>query len=204
MNSYLGILALLALLLVGWRFARPRQRPERSASAPRAERKVEGFQVWSPLHAKMGRACIQDYGVRFGPGFRRKEGPLLPHDPECRCENVPFSVTGSEAFGGALRRVTQPKSLEPGLPADAVPKLVAALKRISTEPVPADPDAYLALIGTDTLDEATRPAAVAFLRERHRYLTQLLTQASGAPPSRDNDRAPARSSPFPAPAAKTP
>ncbi|MFI5400823.1 MAG: hypothetical protein ACHQZQ_07230 [SAR324 cluster bacterium] len=208
MNPYLAILALAALLLASWRFTRPRRRTDGSERGPRPERKVEGFQVWSPLHVKMGRACIQDYGTRFGAGFRRKEGPLLPHDPECRCENVAFVFTGSQTFAGALRHVTEPKSLEPGLPAEAVPKLIAALKRVSAEPVPPHPDAYIALIGSDTLDEDSRPAALAFLRERHRFLTQFLTQASGAPPAHDNDRDTDREQagggPISAAAAKTP
>lgn len=200
MNPYLGVLLLIGLLLVTWRFTRPRKRREESERQRRPERKVEGFQVWSPLHVRIGRTCIQDYGMQFGPGFRRKEGPLLPHDPHCRCETVAFSFTGSEVFAGALRHVSEPKSGEPGLPAGAVPKLMAALKRINAEPVPPDADGYLALIGEDTLDAGTRGAAIAFLRERHRFLTA----ASPMPPALDNRTDPAETGPHPAPAGKSP
>jgi hypothetical protein len=200
MNPYLGVMLLIGLLVVGWRFSRPRKREDKTERPRRPERKVEGFHVSSPLHVKMGRGCIQDYGMQFGAGFRRKDGPLLPHDPPCRCETSAFSFTGSEVFAGALRHLTEPKSGEPGLPVEAVPKLMAALKRINAEPVPPDADAYLALIGEDTLDAGTRPAALAFLRERHAFLTR----APGAPPALDNRTDPADAGPLSAPAAKSP
>jgi hypothetical protein len=200
MNSYLGVLLLLGLLVASWRFMRPRRRADKSERVPRPERKVQGFQIWSPLHLKMGRGCIHDYGMQFGEGFRKKEGPLLPHDPDCRCETIPFTFTGSQVFAGALRRVAEPKSLEPGLPDEAVPKLMAALKRSSAEPVPPDPDAYIAMVGADILDAGTRPAAIAFLREHHRFLTR----AYSAPSAHDNDTEQAEGGSFSAPTAKTP
>jgi len=200
MNPYLGVMLLIGLLLVTWRFTRPRKRGDAAERARGPERKVEGFHVGSPLHARMGRACIQDYGMQFGAGFRRKDGPLLPHDPQCRCETAAFSFTGSEVFAGALRHVTEPKSGEPGLPVEAVPKLLAALKRINAEPVPPDAGAYLALIGEDTLDAETRPAALAFLRERHAFLTR----APGAPPAPDHRTPPAEAETRSAPAPKSP
>jgi hypothetical protein len=200
MNPYLGVLLLIGLLVVSWRFMRPRQRGEKSERPRRPERKVEGFHVWSPLYVRMGRGCIQDYGMQFGQGFRRKEGPLLPHDPHCRCETLPFSFTSSEVFAGALRRVSEPKSLEPGLPAEAVPKLMAALKRINAEPVPPDADAYIATIGADSLDAGTQSAALAFLRERHGFLTGT----PPSPPASNNRTDPAEGASLAAPAVKNP
>lgn len=170
MNPYIAVLILLGLIAVGWRFTKRRPAPESKERTRTPERRVEGFQVWSPLHVRMGRGCIADHGTQYGAGFRRKEGPLLPHDPYCRCETIPFTVTGSEVFGGALRRIGVPKSLPPGFPAGAIVPAIAALKRINAEPLPDDVDAYLSLTGVDSFDEAAREAFAAFLRERHAFL----------------------------------
>lgn len=171
MNPYLAVLLLLGLIVVGWRFTRRKPRADAPERSRRPERKVEGFQVWSPLHVRMGRGCIADHGMQYGTGFRRKEGPLLPHDPNCRCETIAFTFTGSEVFGGALRRVGEPKTLQPGFPLSAVAPMMAALKRINAEPLPADVDAYLALAGVDNFEELSRGAVAAFLRERYAFLT---------------------------------
>lgn len=170
-NPYLAVLVMMGLLAVGWRFTRRRSGHEkREERVRRPERKVEGFQVWSPLHLRMGRGCIFDHGMQYGPGFRRKEGPLLPHDPNCLCESVPFTFTGSEVFAGALRRVGEPRALEAGFPVKAIVPMFAALKRTSSEPVPADADGYVALIGLDSFSSEDREAVAAFLRARYAYL----------------------------------
>jgi hypothetical protein len=200
MNPYIAVLLLLGLMAVGWRFARRRPPSESKERVRRPERKVEGFLVWSPLHVRMGRGCIADHGMQFGVGFRRKEGPLLPHDPNCRCETVAFTFTGSEVFGGALRRLGVPKSLEPGFPVAAIAPALAALKRINAEPLPSDADAYLALAGVDAFDEGTRGAVAAFLRERYAFLAAQ-PRASTAP---DPSPGGPEGSEFDSAAAKTP
>jgi hypothetical protein len=170
MNAYLAVLLLMGLIVVGWRFSRPRARGDRSDRVRRPERKIEGFQVDSPLHVWMGRGCVSDLGMQYGAGFRRKEAPLLPHDPHCRCETIPFAFTASEVFGGALRRLGEPRSLEAGFPAEAIAPVIAALKRINAEPLPAAAEAYLALAAVDSFGPEIRGAVAAFLRERHAYL----------------------------------
>ncbi len=172
MNPYLAVLLMLGLVVVTWRFTRRKHRMDETDRVRRPDRKLEGFQVWTPLHVRMGRACIFDHGTQYGPGFRRKEGPLLPHDPHCRCEALSFMLNGSDVLAGALRRVGEPKTLEPGLPVSAIVPTLAALKRVNAEPIPKDEDGYLALVGVDSFQEPERSAVTAFLRERHAFLTQ--------------------------------
>lgn len=172
MNPYLAVLLMLGLMVVAWRFTRRKPGTDDTERVRRPEGKVEGFQVWTPLHVRMGRACIFDHGMQYGAGFRRKEGPLLPHDPYCRCETLPFTFNGSEVLAGALRRVGEPKTLEPGIPVSAIVPTLAALKRINAEPIPKDEDGYLALVGVDAFQEPDRSAVTAFLRERYAFLTQ--------------------------------
>jgi hypothetical protein len=188
-SNTVGVLVLIGLLVVGWRFLRPKRRAAFNDRPRRPERKVEGFQLWSPLHVAMGRGCITDHGMQYGPGFRRKESPLLPHDPNCQCETVPFTFTGSEVFTGALRRIAEPKSQVPGIPDAAVPKLMTELKRVNAEVVPPETEAYVALFNLGGLDPEVQPAAIAFLRERHGVLTRASGQAER----------PAESSPAPTP-----
>jgi hypothetical protein len=183
MNPYLAVLLLLGLMAVGWRFAKRKPRAETPERPRRAGRRVEGFQIWSPLHVRMGRGCIADHGMQYGAGFRRKEGPLLPHDPNCRCETIPFTFTGSEVFGGALRRLGEPKTLQPGFPLSAVAPALAALKRVNAEPLPADVEAYLAVAGADSFEETARGAFTAFLRERFAFLTSQERAAREREPS---------------------
>ena len=172
MNPYLAVLALLGLVAVTWRFTRRKPRADGPERARRAERKLEGYQVWTPLHVRMGRGCIFDHGMQYGPGFRRKEGPLLPHDPHCRCETLPFTLAGSEVLAGALRRVGKLKTLEAGFPVSAIAPTLAALKRINAEPTHKDKEGYLALVGVDSFQEPDRSAVTAFLLERYAFLTQ--------------------------------
>jgi hypothetical protein len=120
----------------------------------------------------MGRSCVNDHGMQFGPGFRRKEGPVLPHDPACRCETNPFTFTSSEVFAGALRRMAEPTTLQPGFPTAAIPAMIATLKRINAEPVPQEVDAYIALADPSIFDTDDQLAAIAFLKERHAFLTR--------------------------------
>jgi len=185
MNSYLAVLVLLGLVVVGWRFARRKPKAEAPERVRRPERRVDGFQVWSPLHLRMGRSCLFDHGMQYGPGFRRKEGPLLPHDPDCRCETIPFSYLGSEVFAGALRRVGESKTQEPGFPLEAVTPLIAALKRVNAEPLASTVESYLDLVGIASFDEGVRPAVTAFLRDRYAFLSsqERASTAPGAPPA---------------------
>ena len=188
MNPYLAVLAMLGLVVIAWRFTRRKPRADDTERVRRPERKVEGFQVWTPLHVRLGRACIFDHAMQYGSGFRRKEGPLLPHDPNCRCEILPFAFRGSEVFSGALRRVGEPKTLEPGLPSASIVPVMTALKRINAEPIPQDVEGYLALVDVTSFQEPERGAVIAFLRERYAFLAQQprasVTQALSGEPER--------------------
>jgi hypothetical protein len=184
--SFLGVLVMLGLVVVGWRLARRKPRSESEDRIRRPERRVEGFQVWSPLHLRIGRSCLFDYGLQYGPGFRRKEGPLLPHDPHCHCETLPFNLTASEVFAGGLRRIGEPKSLETGFPLGAITQTLTALKRINAEPLPGDVEAYLALVGMDAFSPADHDAVDAFLRERYAFLTHP-EHVTDSPSSRSSD-----------------
>jgi hypothetical protein len=173
MNSTLAVMLLLGLLVVSWRFLKRPGRKDGTADRPRrGERRVEGFQVSTPLHVRMDRGCVFDHGMQFGPGFRRKEGPLLPHAPDCRCEMRPFAFSASEVFAGALRRVGEPLCLVPGFPVEAVAQTLAVLKRVEAERL-STADAFVAHAGLDTFPEPVRVAVAAFLRERYTFLVEL-------------------------------
>jgi hypothetical protein len=208
MNPYFAVMLLVGLLVVGWRFMRPkRERAVKSEGVRRPERKVEGFQVWGPLHVRLSRGCIQDFGMQFGPGFRRKDGPMLPHDPHCQCETVPFAFKSSEVFGGALRRVGEPRSLEPEIPTDAVPKVMAVLKRANAEVLPPDADGYVALMALDTaegMDATLQPAVEAFLRRRYAFLKGELAVGDVPQPALTESASDPEGGRLAAPAAKTP
>lgn len=170
----------VAVLLWGTlrRRSAPRERSERTLVMPR----VEGFQVMSPLHPRMPRGCVFDLGLQYGKGFRRKEGPALPHGPDCRCRTTPFSFSGSEVFGGSLRRFGELSCAVPGFPQAACQPLLQALKRVNAEPVPETLSGYLDQVGTipGLAPEHQEPVR-RFLEERYAYLRGLPTPAGDAP-----------------------
>jgi hypothetical protein len=163
-------------------FARMRSRrntlPTRRLQ-PSAGPRIHGSRVVAYVHPRMSTACLFDNGLQFGKGFRRKEGPQLPHSPACRCEVVSFAFTASEVFNGALRNVGAVKSSLPGLqPADGL-RLIDRLKIVEAQPLPADADAYVAAVAVDTFPPELQPALRDFAAERHAFLRSAAAEAAG-------------------------
>ncbi|HUJ77184.1 MAG TPA: hypothetical protein VL359_20130 [bacterium] len=186
MDAYWPVVLLAGMLLVIWLMSRRKRAASRRES--RVERRVEGFQVVTPLHPRMGRGCLFDFGLQYGPGFRRKEAPALPHDENCLCEALPFVFTSSEVFGGALRRFSPPRCDIPGFPAEAVPHLLAALRRSNAQPIPATLQEYLEQSGLAEVPEPLRQPVESFLGERFAYLTELARLRQGGEPLTDSPR----------------
>lgn len=161
--------ALVALLLFTRIRARRRPQPQR---APVPGPRIQGYQVRAYVHPRMSAACLYDHGVQFGRGFRRKDGPRLPHDPRCRCEAVPFSFTSSEVFNGALRQVRPVESSIPGLAGAEAARLIEGLKAAEAGGLPADDAAYAAAVGVADYPAGVREALRAFLSERLAYLRE--------------------------------
>jgi hypothetical protein len=169
MNQLWIVAVVLVALLVFTRLRSRRRLAERQhppASGPR----VQGHQVRAFVHARMGTACLYDNGMQFGRGFRRKEGPALPHDALCRCEAVPFSFTSSEVFNGALRNLAGTRGDIAGLDPAEGTRLIERLKTVETAPLPADANEYVAAVGLDAFAPGVRPALRDALRERHAFL----------------------------------
>jgi hypothetical protein len=186
MNALWIILLVLVALLV---FTRLRtKRKLRGRTPPKLGPRVTGSQINAYLHPRMSAACLFDHGVQFGKGFRRKEGPELPHDEACRCESVPFSFTSSEVFNGALRGVTHVKSTIEGLPQEQAQRLVEGLKAAESNPLPADEEAYLSAVVGPGPPARLREEIRAFLGERYRHLQQR-RQAEASEPAADQQGA---------------
>jgi hypothetical protein len=158
--AVVGVLLFLALR----RAARRRKRKD--VPIPR----VEGFLVSTPLHPRMLRACVFDRGLLYGRGFRRKEGPALPHGPDCQCRATPIALPGTEVFSGSLRRGNEVACAVPGFPADACRPLLDALRRVNAESVPPTLDAYLALADLASFAAGHQAPVRRFLEERYRFL----------------------------------
>lgn len=149
------------------------RKKRRKVFVPSYSRRIDGLQVVAFLHPEISATCLFDHGVQFGRGFRRKEGPVLPHVAGCRCITLPFSYSSSEVFHGALRGVADVPGSIGGLDADGTRSLVDNLKRAAGQPLPPDPADYFQLVQLDTFAENVRPAIAEFLRSRHRYLKTL-------------------------------
>ena len=162
-------------------FARMRSRRKivPTRRQPSAGPRIQGSQVSAYLHPRMSAACLFDNGLQFGKGFRRKDGPQLPHSPDCRCEVVAFAFTSSEVFNGALRNLGAVKSSLPGLqPADGL-RLVEQLKSVEAQPLPADAAAYAAALGVESFPTELQAALRAFAAERHAFLLAAAAEAPG-------------------------
>lgn len=168
MNQLWIVVAVVAALLLFTRIrARRRAQPKRS---PAAGPRIQGFQVQAYVHPHMSTACLYDNGVQFGRGFRRKEGPALPHDGACRCEAEPFSFTSSQVFNGALRHVGEVKSTVQGLASDDAVRLIERLKAVEAGPLPDDAQAYAAAVDVEAFPPPVHEALRGFLAERLAFL----------------------------------
>ena len=187
MNPIWIIVAAMVALLVITRI-RSRRRSRLQKRPPIAGPRIQGSQVCAYVHPRMSTACVFDHGMQFGKGFRRKEGPQLPHDAECRCEALPFAFTSSEVFNGALRSLGAVKSSIEGLqPADGQ-KLIERLKVAeSGAPAPELSD-YVAAVGVEAFPPELQPALYEFLAERHAYLLQLQRETSAGSESTSPDQ----------------
>jgi hypothetical protein len=175
MNQVWIIVAALVALLLFTRI-RSRRRGKLQRRKPAPGPRIQGFQVSAFIHPRMGAACLFDHGLVFGKGFRRKEGPQLPHDADCRCEAVAFSFTSTEVFNGALRTVAGPRSAIEGLQtADAAP-LIDRLKAVESQPLPPDAAGYAAAVELTSFPPSLHPALQAFLAERYAFLRQAPQQ----------------------------
>lgn len=142
-------------------------------------RRIEGTQIVATLHPRVSAACLADHGLQFGKGFRRKEGPALPHDGECRCEERYFSITSTEVFHGALRRGIAPRTSIASLPEPDRYTLLETL--LGWEGAASAESADQALARTDLtrFSESARQPVEMFLRERFAYLA--VTRGARAP-----------------------
>ncbi|MCZ6558903.1 MAG: hypothetical protein O7A69_14190 [SAR324 cluster bacterium] len=165
MNPIWAVLLVAVAFVVVLRIKRRRRLPQ----IPVYARRIEGFQVVASLAPEMSSACLFDHGVQYGKGFRRKEGPELPHDERCRCASLPFSFTSNEVFNGALRNFAGVRNNEvQGFTQEAADDLVAQLKKVESVQLPVDIEAYLAAVQVEESGEAMH----AFLSARYTYLTE--------------------------------
>ena len=170
------IVVVLGFLVIQYLRGRKRQVPEPKVYA----RRIDGYQITAYLHPHMGAACLADHGVQFGAGFRRKEGPTLPHDDRCRCRAVHFSYTSTEVFHGALRQGMAPETSIPGLPEGDALALLDAMRGRDERPAPESVESFLAEIGLERFSETFRAPVETFLRERYAFL--IAQQAPQAMP----------------------
>ena len=160
------VLAVFFLIL----HMRGRSKARRAPEPKVYSRRIDGSQITSFLHPHVTPACLADHGVQYGKGFRRKEGPSLPHDDLCRCRAAHFSFTSTEVFHGALRRGTPPETSIPGLPGEDAQALLEALRGWNGRPPPQSVEAFLAEVGLDRFSQEHRERVETFLRERHAFL----------------------------------
>jgi hypothetical protein len=165
-RTWVFIVAGVAFLLVVSIRNRKKRVPETKVYA----RRIEGSQVIAFLHPRVSAACLADHAIQFGKGFRRKEGPALPHDDRCQCRIAPFSYTSTEAFHGALRQPRAPDvSIDSLRSQDALALL--SLMRAEAGPPPETMDAYLVVCDLNRFSPDSRSLVEAFLRDRYEFLT---------------------------------
>lgn len=163
------ILAVVAVFLVILRLKK-RNKGKKSSPAVYA-RRIEGAQVYTALHAAVPDNCLFDHGLQFGKGFRRKEGPELPHDGDCQCVISRFSYTSTEVFNGALRNHETIESAIAILDNRENLQLIEALKRVAGQFVAENPDSYAAqVLDGDEWKPGSRIEIEKFLRQRHAFL----------------------------------
>ena len=177
------------VLLVGVAFLvilRLKGRGKRRRTTPVYSRRIDGFQVVAQLAPEMAGGCLFDHGIQFGKGFRRKEGPALPHDDRCGCKAMPFSFTSNEVFNGVLRDAMPLPSSIRDLPPEEAKRLAESLLRIVSEPLPDDAGSYAASAGLELFPEKYQSGVDSFLRERYTYLLEEKGGSNQAPePARD-------------------
>jgi hypothetical protein len=179
MNNLWIVGAAIVALAVIARIRTRRKVPQRR-SPPASGPRIQGFQMVAYVHPRMSAACLFDHGMQFGKGFRRKEGPPLPHDAACRCESQPFSFTSSEVFNGALRNLGAVHGSIAGLAAADAQHLIERLKAVEARPLPAEPGAYARAVDVESFPASIRAALEGFLVERHAYLLQTPREGGAA------------------------
>jgi len=170
MNKIWIVVFILIGVLV---FSRLRaRRSTRKKVLPKAGPRVVGSQMVAFVHPRMAAACLFDHGTQFGSGFRRKEGPALPHDEACRCESQPFNFSSGEVFDGALRRAGLVKGSIPGLDAEAITTLVERLKLVEGASLQGEAAGYIEAVDPGLFPAAHQEALRDFLSERYDYLKE--------------------------------
>ncbi len=170
MNQIWIVVVVLVGLVI---FTRLRnRRSSRVKAVPNLGPKISGFQVVTYMHPRMSAACLFDHGVQFGKGFRRKEGPTIPHGGSCKCEAIPFSFSSSEVFNGALRGIGELKGDVPGSPPEEMEDLIARMREAESRPVDRNREAYLAAVGLNSVAKHLRPEWERFLSERHAFILE--------------------------------
>ena len=177
MNAlWTAVVVLLIFLVVSRLRKRTRQTRARKTAPP--SHTISGWQINAYLDPHMPSACLYDHGLQYGIGFRRKEGPTLPHGENCRCEAAPFSFSSTQVFGGALRAIAETRGVIPGLSLSQARQLIDALKKQEAQSLPDTAQAYAAAVDLQQFPTALHEPIARFLIERHKHLKNRI----GKPP----------------------
>lgn len=163
------VIAVLAFILIVRMKSRGRKPRAPSLYRP----KIGGFQVNTFIHPRISGACLHDNGVQFGRGFRRKEGPALPHNGECRCEIAAFSYTSSEVFNGALRNISSIRSTIAGLELTSARQLIEELKRLEHETLPGALEEYMKQVKLELFPGNLQAELHGFFGQRYNFLAGI-------------------------------
>lgn len=166
------IWAIVAVLVAFFLILHVRNRKKRTPEPKVYARRIEGSQITAFLHPRVNVACLADHGVQFGKGFRRKEGPALPHDDGCRCHPVHFSYTSNEVFQGALRRPAPPGVSIPGLRDSDAVALLDVLRSWEGSLLGGNAEETLARVNWSRFSPGHREALETFMRERLAFLAE--------------------------------
>lgn len=162
-----------AVLLVLVAFAlvlRLKRRNKRKLKVPVYSRRIEGLQVVAQLEPDMSSGCLFDHGIQFGKGFRRKEGPKLPHPGNCRCKTVPFSFNSNEVFNGALRNFAAIGTNHAELPEKIADQLAESMKAAENPKVPNTLEGYLEAVNMENAGKSAGAEIQKFLTARFEFL----------------------------------
>ena len=188
MSPIWAVLLVLVAFAIVLRF---KGRNRRKLKGPVYSRRIDGFQVVARLEPDMPSACLFDHGVQFGKGFRRKEGPQLPHHGNCHCTTAPFSFTSNEVFNGALRNFAGVQTDYPDLPPDVAGNMAEQIKRAESPQPPQTLEDYLDAVKLGDLGQKNEAAVRRFLTARFEHLQGggkaiASGQASGTEVAADN------------------
>ena len=104
-------IAVVAVALIYWIWTKKNQiLPKRNDESEPFITTIEAIELKTYLDWDTPVSCLESDGTRYGPQFKKKKPPNLPHEQGCRCETTKLFYTSEDVFQGTSP-VTKHKSV---------------------------------------------------------------------------------------------